>query len=77
MGGLQAVLSNWQTEFDKWAPGMRVVMYDGTPEERKQLRAEVVDKGGFTVLVTHYDLAIRDKAALKKVDNLMTTAMHK
>ena len=64
---LQAVLSNWRTEFDKWAPGMRVVVYDGGPEERKQLRADVVDRGAFTVLITHYDLAIRDKSALKKV----------
>lgn len=45
---------------------MRVVMYDGSPDERKQLRADIVDRGAFTVLITHYDLAIRDKAALKK-----------
>lgn len=68
LGGLwQAVLSNWGQEFIKWAPDMAVVMYDGSPDERKQLQKERVEKGTFNVLVTHYDLVMRDKAALRKV----------
>lgn len=64
---LQAVLSNWGQEFIKWAPAMSVVMYDGSPDERKQLQRDRVDKGTFNVLVTHYDMVMRDKAALRKV----------
>ncbi|KAL3130584.1 hypothetical protein ABBQ38_008389 [Trebouxia sp. C0009 RCD-2024] len=63
----QAVLSNWGQEFAKWAPDMAVVMYDGSPDERKQLQRDRVEKGTFNVLVTHYDLVMRDKAALRKV----------
>lgn len=64
---MQAVLSNWGQEFAKWAPDMAVVMYDGSPDERKQLQKEQVEKGTFNVLITHYDLVMRDKAALRKV----------
>jgi SNF2 family DNA or RNA helicase len=35
---LQAVLSNWRAEFDKWTPGINAIMYDGTPDERKVIR---------------------------------------
>ena len=64
---VQAVLSNWGQEFAKWAPDIGVVMYDGAPDERKQLQKEQVEKGTFNVLITHYDLVMRDKAALRKV----------
>ena len=69
----QATLSNWANEFAKWAPPLRVVPYDGSPDERRALRAEHLDGAGggnapaFNVLVTHYDLVIRDKAFLRKV----------
>jgi len=64
---VQAVLSNWSQEFVKWSPDMAVVMYDGSPDERKQLQRDRVEKGTFNVLVTHYDLVMRDKSALRKV----------
>lgn len=63
----QAVQSNWANEFAKWAPSLKAVLYDGTPDERKALRAEHIDPGGFNTLITHYDLALRDKTVLRKV----------
>ncbi len=42
-------------------------MYDGSPDERKQLQKDQVEKGTFNVLITHYDLVMRDKSALRKV----------
>ncbi len=30
------------------------------------MRAELVEPGGFNALVTHYDLALRDRFALRK-----------
>ena len=62
----KAVQSNWAAEFAKWAPGLKAVLYDGTPDERRALRAEHVEPGGFNTLITHYDLALRDCAALRK-----------
>ena len=70
---MQAVLSNWGQEFVKWAPDMAVVMYDGTPDERKQLQRDRLEKGTFNVLVTHYDLVMRDKSALRKVRKTLGT----
>ncbi len=67
MASVQATLSNWMNEFGKWAPSMGVVLYDGGMEERRAIRAQHLDKPVFHALVTHYDLIIRDKNALKKV----------
>ena len=64
---IKAVLFKWGQKFAKWAPDMAVVMYDGSPDERKQLQKEQVEKGTFNVLITHYDLVMRDKTALRKV----------
>ncbi len=58
---------NQASEFGRWLPGPRVVLYDGLPEERKTLQREVLEPGAFEVLLTHYDLAMRDRAALRKV----------
>ena len=60
-------MSNWANEFAKWAPSLKAVMYDGTPEERRAIRAEHVEAGGFNTLITHYDLALRDRNVLRKV----------
>ena len=54
------------SEFQRWLPGARVVLYDGTPEERRVLQRDV-EARDFMVLLTHYDLAMRDRAALRKV----------
>ncbi len=43
--------SNWANEFAKWAPSLKAVLYDGTPDERKALRAEHIDPGGFNTLI--------------------------
>lgn len=64
---LQAVLHNWVREFEKWVPSMKIIMYDGTPDERKLLRQELLDRSAYNVVVTHYDLVIRDKGIFKKV----------
>ena len=42
-------------------------MYDGTADERRALRQDEIVKGSFNVVVTHYDLLIRDRAVFKKV----------
>ena len=50
-------------------------MYDGSPEERKAIRAEHLEgPANFNVLLTHYDLIIRDKSLLRKVPNFFPYA---
>ena len=63
----KAVLPNWVAEFARWAPSLSVVLYDGTPDERRALRDGPLAAGGFHALVTHYDLALRDARVLRAV----------
>ncbi|XP_044964193.1 probable ATP-dependent DNA helicase CHR719 [Hordeum vulgare subsp. vulgare] len=62
----KAVLPNWSNEFKTWAPSIGTILYDGRPDERKSLR-ETHFGGQFNVLLTHYDLILKDKKFLKKV----------
>ena len=65
------MLHNWGREFCNWTPDMKVVTYDGTADERRQIRAERLKKQNFNVVLTHYDLVIRDKAVFRKVPPLI------
>ncbi|CAK9329073.1 unnamed protein product [Citrullus colocynthis] len=63
----KAVLPNWIHEFTTWAPSIAAVLYDGRQEERKAIKEELLSEGKFCVLITHYDLIMRDKSFLKKI----------
>uniref|UniRef100_A0A2N9HAX4 Helicase ATP-binding domain-containing protein n=1 Tax=Fagus sylvatica TaxID=28930 RepID=A0A2N9HAX4_FAGSY len=63
----KAVLPNWSYEFSMWAPSIAAYLYDGRLDERKAMREELSGEGKFNVLITHYDLIMRDKAFLKKI----------
>jgi SWI/SNF-related matrix-associated actin-dependent regulator of chromatin subfamily A protein 2/4 len=63
----KAVLPNWKHEFITWAPSIGAVLYDGRPEDRKAMREEYLGQEKFNVLITHYDLIMRDKTYLKKI----------
>ncbi|XP_043806858.1 probable ATP-dependent DNA helicase CHR12 isoform X1 [Manihot esculenta] len=65
----KAVLPNWINEFSTWVPEdeIKAVLYDGRLDERKALREQLSRDGNFDVLITHYDLIMRDKAFLKKI----------
>lgn len=63
----KAVLPNWSNEFKTWAPSIGAILYDGRPEERKALRETSFEGQQFNVLLTHYDLILKDKKFLKKV----------
>lgn len=63
----KAVLPNWVHEFATWAPSITAVLYDGRQDERKAMKEELSGEGKFNVLITHYDLIMRDKTFLKKI----------
>ncbi|XP_028773967.1 probable ATP-dependent DNA helicase CHR12 isoform X2 [Neltuma alba] len=64
----KAVLPNWISEFSTWVPSITTVLYDGRLDERKAMKEELSGEGKFNVLITHYDLIMRDKAFLKKIN---------
>ncbi|XP_057538661.1 probable ATP-dependent DNA helicase CHR12 [Amaranthus tricolor] len=63
----KAVLPNWVHEFQTWVPSIVAVLYDGRQETRKAIREEYFGEGKFCVMITHYDLIMRDKQYLKKI----------
>ncbi|VEN43099.1 unnamed protein product [Callosobruchus maculatus] len=53
-----STLDNWKNEFARWCPELRVFMYYGTTEERRQFRVDLV-KGmlaDFDVILTTYTM---------------------
>nr|AQX44099.1 hypothetical protein [Dendrobium officinale] len=63
----KAVLPNWLHEFSTWAPSISTVLYDGGVNERKAIKDEISGEGKFNVLITHYDLIMKDKVFLRKI----------
>ena len=69
-----AVLSNWQLELRKWAPELTSVIYKGNPDVRREIFERAMDEGRldangsppFNVVVTTYELVMKDKVRLKK-----------
>ena len=62
-----STISNWNLEFVKWAPELRVIVFKGSPQERQYLSHEI-KKGQFNVVLTTYEYVMREKATLGKVN---------
>ncbi|KAJ2908442.1 putative ATPase, partial [Coemansia aciculifera] len=63
-----STLSNWVSEFYRFAPTTPVLLYHGTPDERKELRNKHLrrlDKN-FPIVVTTYEISMRDKQSLQR-----------
>jgi SNF2 family DNA or RNA helicase len=63
-----STMSNWVNEFHKWCPSAGLVVYKGTPAQRKDLFKNQVRNGQFNVLLTTYEYIIRDKSSLRKIE---------
>jgi E1A-binding protein p400 len=61
-----SVLVNWEAEFKRWAPAMRVLSYFGKPEERKQKRKGWQRASSFHVCLTTYTLATQESSLFRK-----------
>lgn len=67
----RAVLGNWEIEFARFAPSMPILVYQGTPPQRKALREEMRalaqgDAEHQPTVITTYDFARRDKNLLAR-----------
>lgn len=63
----KSTLDNWRREFEKWVPGFKVVVLQGSKEARAELIQEQILPQDFDVLLTTYELCLREKSALKKM----------
>jgi ATP-dependent helicase STH1/SNF2 len=64
-----STLSNWVLEFSKWAPDVKIGVYKGTPNYRRQLAFQIKNdrEDRFNVLVTTYEYIMKDKYYLNKI----------
>ena len=62
----KSTISNWLVEFRKFHPEVRVVRFHGDQEQRAAIAATQLVVGRFDVCVTSYEIAIREKSALRK-----------
>ena len=61
-----STLTNWNLEFEKWAPSISRIVYKGPPLARKQQQSQI-RYGGFQVLLTTYEYIIKDKPVLSRI----------
>lgn len=61
-----STLTNWNLEFEKWAPSVTRIVYKGPPNARKQ-QQEKIRQGRFQVLLTTYEYIIKDRPILSKI----------
>lgn len=61
-----STLTNWNLEFEKWAPSISRIVYKGPPNTRKQ-HQEKIRQGRFQVLLTTYEYIIKDRPILSKI----------
>ncbi|KIW17075.1 hypothetical protein PV08_04266 [Exophiala spinifera] len=61
-----STLTNWNLEFEKWAPSVRRIVYKGPPTSRKAQQASI-RQGNFQVLLTTYEYIIKDRPILSKI----------
>lgn len=61
-----STLTNWNNEFDKWAPSVSKIVYKGPPNARKQHQQQI-RWGQFQVLLTTYEFIIKDRPILSKI----------
>lgn len=63
----KSTLDNWRREFEKWVPGFKVVVLQGSREERDAIIQNTILPQDFDVLLTTYEMCLREKSALKKL----------
>lgn len=61
-----STLTNWNNEFEKWAPSVTKIVYKGPPNQRKQYQQQI-RWGQFQVLLTTYEFIIKDRPILSKI----------
>ena len=61
-----SVILNWEMEFKKFLPAFKILTYFGSQEERKQKRKGWLDDDKWNVVITSYQLVLKDEVSFKK-----------
>ncbi|KAL6615310.1 hypothetical protein ACP70R_037580 [Stipagrostis hirtigluma subsp. patula] len=62
----KSTLGNWIKEIQRFCPILRAVKFLGNPEERNHIRDNLLQPGKFDVCVTSFEMAIKEKTALRR-----------
>uniref|UniRef100_A0A7N0UJX5 Uncharacterized protein n=1 Tax=Kalanchoe fedtschenkoi TaxID=63787 RepID=A0A7N0UJX5_KALFE len=62
----KSTLGNWMNEIRRFCPILRAVKFLGNPEERRHIRENLLVAGKFDVCVTSFEMAIKEKSALRR-----------
>ncbi|EPS60728.1 hypothetical protein M569_14074, partial [Genlisea aurea] len=62
----KSTLGNWMNEIKRFCPVLRAVKFLGNPDERRYIRDELLVAGKFDVCVTSFEMAIKEKSALRR-----------
>eukprot|EP00186_Timspurckia_oligopyrenoides_P002857 CAMPEP_0182445780 /NCGR_PEP_ID=MMETSP1172-20130603/3784_1 /TAXON_ID=708627 /ORGANISM="Timspurckia oligopyrenoides, Strain CCMP3278" /LENGTH=1569 /DNA_ID=CAMNT_0024641605 /DNA_START=59 /DNA_END=4768 /DNA_ORIENTATION=- len=63
-----STMSNWELEFQRWVPTVRVVVFKGDKKVRKQLFDDVIAKSAFNVCLITYEYVVRAKGLLRRIE---------
>lgn len=61
-----SVLLNWEMEFKRFAPGLKVLTYYGSPQQRKEKRKGWNKPDAFHVCIVSYQLVVQDQNSFKR-----------
>ncbi|XP_020220338.1 ISWI chromatin-remodeling complex ATPase CHR11 [Cajanus cajan] len=62
----KSTLGNWMNEIRRFCPVLRAIKFLGNPDERRHIRDELLVAGKFDVCVTSFEMAIKEKTALRR-----------
>ncbi|KAI9264208.1 SNF2 family N-terminal domain-containing protein [Phascolomyces articulosus] len=62
-----STITNWELEFEKWAPTVTKIVYKGPPDVRKSIQKTQIKHRDFQVLLTTFDYIIKDRPTLSKI----------
>ncbi|KAH7616623.1 hypothetical protein Ndes2526B_g08720 [Nannochloris sp. 'desiccata'] len=62
----KSTLHNWLAEFRRWCPVIKAVKFHGNAEVRQHQKDTLVQPGKFDVVVTSYEMVIKEKNHWKK-----------
>ncbi|XP_058203244.1 ISWI chromatin-remodeling complex ATPase CHR11 isoform X4 [Rhododendron vialii] len=62
----KSTLGNWMNEIKRFCPILRAIKFLGNPDERKHVRENLLVAGKFDVCVTSFEMAIKEKSALRQ-----------
>lgn len=63
----KSTLDNWKREFAKWTPEVNAIILQGDKHSRQEILQDVIMEAKFDVLITSYEMVIKEKSTLKKI----------